>query len=52
MFGKEQQRTWPDRSQGSGFQRYIDIDRIAVDRDGIDIKQEPESRWGGSLFIL
>jgi len=35
-----------------GLQRYIDIDRMAVDKNGIDIKQETESRWAGSLFML
>ena len=35
-----------------GFQRYIDIDRIVVDKNRIDINQETESRWDGSLFML
>jgi len=34
------------------FQRYIDIDRMGVDKNGIDIKPEKESRWDGSVFML
>jgi len=52
VLGKEQMRTRRNGIQGHGFQRYIDIDRMAVDRNGIDINQETESRGDGSLFIL